>query len=322
MPQSAGMTSELYSDADNSGSTLGAPPSAPAPVPPPTPPAIVTPVTTKARMADEKPDGSIRDTSTEALRPSNDLGFRNLTDESENAPKAPPPVEAAPEAPKEFVPTAPVPEKIYAERFKSVEELEKGYIESKKEMQKALAERDELKRAQAAQPPPPPPAKTPEQLATEEADKTKFLAEFVADPKSVITKFQQEAAEQTRVALAAQQVTHDWRKQNPDLAEHEYYVASEAMRLAQSDPEIAKDPARLMQTATANFRQVAGKLRSEGAKEALTQETRIIPLLSNTAPPANGQPPQETPLSPDAAFDAHIQMLKQQEQRSHRGLRR
>jgi hypothetical protein len=272
-------------------------------------------------MADETPDGRVRDTSTEALRPGNDLGFRNITDENENRPK-PPEANAPPAEPAKEVPTAaPVPEKVYAERFKSVEELEKGYLESKKEMQKALAERDDLKRKIETQPPPPPPPKTPEQIALEEADKNKFLAEFVADPKKVITEYQQKAIQQTQVALAAQEVAADWRKNNPDLAEYEYYVTAEASRLM-VDPELAVDPKRLFATATANFRQVTGKLRTEGAKEALTQETRVIPLLSNTAPPANGQPPKETPLSPDDAFNAHIKMLKEQEQRSHRGLRR
>jgi len=326
---SAGITGDLYMNADDTGkpmppSALGAPPSPPTPVPPPVVPVVVTqPAVTKSRMADETSDGKVRDTSTEALRPGNDLGFRNITDENENRPKPPetpaPPAEPVKEAPTE---APPVPEKVYAERFKSVEELEKGYLESKKEMQKALAERDDLKRKIETQPPAPPAPKTPEQIAAEEADKNKFLAEFVADPKKVITEYQQKAIQQTQVALAAQQVAADWRKNNPDLAEHEYFVAAEASRLMQTDPELAADPQRLMMTATANFRQLTGKLRSEGAKEALTQETRVIPLLSNTAPPANGQPPKETPLSPDDAFNAHIKMLKEQEQRSHRGLRR
>src|SRR5882762_120174 len=149
---SAGTTGDLYMNADDTGkpappSALGAPPSAPAPVPPPVVPFVVTqPAVTKSRMADETPDGKVRDTSTEALRPGNDLGFRNITDENENRPKAPETETPPPEVPAKQPEPPPAPEKVYAERFKSVEELEKGYLESKKEMQKALAERDDLKR--------------------------------------------------------------------------------------------------------------------------------------------------------------------------------
>lgn len=326
MPQSAGSTTELYSDANNPGSTLGAPPSAPAPVPPPTQPVVVTqPVVTKGRMADEGPDGRIRDTSMEALTPSKDLGFRNITDESENAPKAKPeepkPADAAPavEAPKAEQP--PVAEKVYAGKFKSVEELEKSYEELQSRNTKAMQEAAELRKRNEA--PPAPVVKTPEQVAIEEAKKTKFLADFVADPEKVITDYQQRAVQQTQIALGAQELTNKWRKDNSDLVEHEYFVAAEAMRLAQSDPEIAKDPSRLMQSATDNFRAITGKLRTEGAKEALTQQTRVIPLLSNTAPAAaTEQPSQKAPLSSDDAYSTHMRMLKEQEQKSHRGLRR
>lgn len=325
---SAGTTGDLYMNADDTGkptppSALGAPPSAPAPVPPPVVPVVVTqPAVTKSRMADETPDGKVRDTSTEALRPGNDLGFRNITDENENRPKTPETETPPPEVPAKQPEPPPALEKLYADRFKTVEETEKGYLEARKEMQKALAERDEYKRKLEAQPPPPPPPKTPEQIALEEAKKNQFLAEFVADPEKVIMEYQRRSTEQTQVALAAQQAAADWRKNNPDLAEHEYFVAAEASRLMQTDPELMKDLPRLMAVATTNYRQIIGKARTEGAKEALTQETRVIPLLSNTAPPANGQPPKETPLSPDDAFNAHIKMLKEQEQRSHRGLRR
>src|SRR6266576_4067843 len=169
---SAGITGDLYMNADDTGkpmppSALGAPPSPPTPVPPPVVPVVVTqPAVTKSRMADETSDGKVRDTSTEALRPGNDLGFRNITDENENRPKPPetpaPPAEPVKEAPTE---APPVPEKLYADRFKTVEETEKGYLEARKEMQKALAERDEYKRKLEAQPPAPPAPKTPEQIA-------------------------------------------------------------------------------------------------------------------------------------------------------------
>lgn len=325
----AGSTSELYMDADNPGSVLGAPPSAPAPVPAPTKIEATQPVVTKGRMADETPDGRIRDTSMEAVSaPSKDLGFRNLTDESENAPK--PKQEAAPveeakpvaEAPKVEAAPPPVPEKVYAGKFKSAEELEKGYLEAQKAMHKAMEEKAALERA-AAQPK-VEVIKSPAEIAAEEAKKAEFLQQFVADPEKVITDFNRRAIEQTQVALAAQRTAEEWRKNNPDIAQLENYVSFEAYQISQADPELAKDPVALLNKATENFRAIAGKLRSDGAKEALTQETRVIPLLSNTAGSSTEQPSSQAkaPLSSDDAFALHLKMLKEQEQKSKRGLRR
>lgn len=333
-------TSELYSNADDPKSVLGAPPSAPAPVPPADNPIVVTkteivnqPVVTKTRMADEGPDGKVRDTSTEAMRPSNDLNFRNITEEddaaraaaaraekdAENAKAAaeakPEPVEAA--KPAE---TAPPAEKVYAGKFKSVEELEKGYLEAQKAFHQKATEAAVIKQQQEAVPQP----KTPAQMAAEEAQKAQFLERFVKDPEGVINEYQQKATQQTAVALAAQQVATDWRKSNPDIAEHEVRVAFEANLLAQSDPELAKDYAALINRATEQFRQFTGKLRNEGAKEALTQETRVIALLNPTATSSSEQPsPQaKAPLSSDESYAIHMKMLKDESERSRRGLRR
>src|SRR5271157_293164 len=133
MPLAVGSTGDLYAEADNPNSTLGAPPAPPTPVPPPTKVVAAQPVTTKSRMADERPDGSIRDTSTEALRPSNDLGYRNVDDpEPSPPPVVEPPKEVAPEPPKEAAP--PPVEKMYAGKFKTAEDLEKSYLEAEKAM--------------------------------------------------------------------------------------------------------------------------------------------------------------------------------------------
>jgi hypothetical protein len=277
-------------------------------------------------MADETPDGHIRDTSTEALRDGNSLGFRNISDEELAKSAAPPPEETTPttkaaEPPKE-TPPAPPPEKVYAGKFKSAEELEKAYEEAQSRMTKATQEAAELRKKVAEAPPPPPAPKTPEQLAAEEVEKNAILNEFVADPKTFLEKRDQKNLQTTVVALNAQRLTEQWRKDNPDLAEHEVRVAFEATLLAQSDPEIAKDPLRLLQTATDNFRQFTGKIRTEGAREALTTETRTIPLLSGTTPPATEQPTQKAPLTADEAYQIHLKFLKENEQRSHRGLRR
>lgn len=316
----AGTTGELYAEADNPSSTLGAPPAPPADVPPPTKEPHQPVQVRNHRMADEKPDGSIRDTSTEALRPGNDLGFRNLDDEPVKKGDAPVPVEAEKPA-VEVAPVkeaAPVPEKLYAGKFKSTEELEKGYEEAQKLITRQGQEKAERER-QALAIPPIAPVKTAEQVAAETAEANQLVTDFVSDPKKFI---QEKIVNQTMTALAVQEITNNWRKENRDIAEHEIRVAFEASLLAQSDPEIARNPAALLSKATDNFRQFTGKIRTEGAKEALTQETRTIPLLQPSSTTTATEQPAKAPLTADAAYEQHLQMLKSQEQRSHRGLRR
>ena len=307
------------------------PPVAPSPVPPPVQPVVQTKtVVVKSRMADETSDGKMRDTSMEAVtQPGRDLGFRNLDDESAKPPgPAPAPTPEKPaETPAKPPEVPPAEEKVYAGVFKSPEELKKGYEALEKayeEKHKAFTQLSQQKAALEKQPAPAPAPKTPEQIALEETEKNKFLTEFVADPKGVITKFQQEAAQQTQIALTVQQIRNEWAKNNADIAPYEAHVAVEMHSLAQSDPELAKDPVALINKATDKFREWTGKIRTAGAKEALTTETRVIPLLSNTAPAAATEQPSngKAPLNSDDAFNLHIRMLKEQEQRSHRGLRR
>lgn len=318
----AGTTSDLYLNQDRSDAGVSTPPAPPDPAPSPV--KVQQPVVVKARMADENPDGSIRDTSTEALRPGNDLGFRKIDEETK------PPKEAAAPAPAEekkpaeapAPPAEPPKERVYAGKFKSVEELEKSYEESQKAMHRAFEEKAALERqatARAAEPPKPVVPDNPEAKA---AEANRIVNEFVQDPIAFKQKLVEQARQETMTALAAQQMTENWRKANPDLVEHEIRVAFEAAQLIQSDPEMAKNPAALFDKATANFRQFTGKLRTEGAKEALTQETRVVPLVSSTTTPSTTEHPAKAPLSADEAYNLHMQFLKEQEKKSHRGLRR
>lgn len=324
-----GTTGELYADSDNPQSVLGKPPEAPAPVPTPVAPATHQPIQVRNhRMADERPDGSIRDTSTEALRPGNDLNFRNISDEEQVKPpvveEPKPAVETPPETktPEPAKEAVPVPEKVYAGKFKNAEDLEKSYQELEKKLTQTSQEAAELRKKQSEAPPPAPAAKTPQQLAAEQEESNRILSEFATDPKKFLEERDQRNMQSTMVALQAQQVAENWRKQNADLADHEIRVAFEATLLAQSDPELARNHEALLQKATDNFRQFTGKIRSEGAKEALTTETRTIPLLSTTAPQATEQPQNKAPLTADEAYSAHMSFLKEQEKKTHRGLRR
>lgn len=322
--------SELYLDPDNPTSTLGAPP-APPETPPPQPVQVVAPVVTHRKMADQGPDGRTRDTSGEALRPGNDLGYREFDpDPKEAAPDepAPQPAETKPETPPPAADAKPPeePPKLFAGKYKSPEELEKAYLEAQSAMTKAQQKAAELERnaVQRAAEPPKPVEKTPTQIAAEEKQREDFLAKFVQNPEGVVNDYVRQAQQQTSAALAAQQMTHNWEQANPDLKEHQVRVAFEASLLAQSDPELAANPQALLDKATANFRQFTGKLRTEGAKEALTTQTKIIKLTESTAP--EGQTTETSagkgsPLSSDESFDITMKMLKDQERRSHRGLR-
>jgi hypothetical protein len=307
---------------------VGGPPIPPSPVPVPVKVEVVNqPIPIKQRrMADEGPDGRIRDTSSEALRPGNDLGFRNLDAEQTSRPSDAPNNEPSPEVKPEAIPPQAAPEqgppeppKVYAGKFKSVDDLEQGYIEAQKLITRQGQEKAERERAALATPP-APVVKTPEQIAAEQAENNRILNDFVSNPKEYIEK---NVVQRVTTALAAQQIAGDWRKNNPDISEHEVRVAFEATLLAQSDPVLARDPAALLNKATDNFRSFTGKIRSEGAKEALTQETRVIPLLSNTAPPlATEQPSPRAPQTQGEVTDSHVAWLQDQSKRSQRGLRR
>lgn len=295
------------------------PPEPPSSIPSAAPPAPAVP--SQRKMFDENADGSIRDTSTEALKPGNALQFQTFDEPKKEVPPeepkkeetpAPPPPQAAP----------PQPEKLYAGKFKTAEELEKSYLEAQRKITETSQKAAELERKVQTAPPPTPAPKTAAEIAAEEKQRNEFLEKFVANPQGVIKEYQDKAVREMQVALSAQQLTENWRKDNPDLVEHEFYVSAEAFRLAQTDPELAAKPVDLFQKATTNFRQIAGKLRTEGAKEALTTETRVTPLLSNTAPTPATEQPAKAPLTADEAYGLHLQMLKKEEQRTHRGLRR
>lgn len=296
------------------------PPEPPNPVPSAAPPPATPPH--QRKMFDENADGSIRDTSTEALKPGNALQFQTFDEPTKEVPAEEPKKEETPPPAPQAPPPAPQPEKLYAGKFKTAEELEKSYLEAQRKITETSQKAAELEKKVQTAPPPPPAPKTAAEIAAEEKQRNEFLEKFVANPQGVIKEYQDKAVREMQVALSAQQLTENWRKDNPDLAEHEFYVSAEAFRLAQTDPELAAKPVELFQKATTNFRQIAGKLRTEGAKEALTTETRVTPLLSNTAPTPATEQPAKAPLTADDAYAMHLQMLKKEEQRTHRGLRR
>lgn len=322
----SGVVSDLYTDPDQRGS-MPAAPSAPPPTPaaPPSqqsPAAPAVPIKTP-RMADEGPDGRIRDTSGDALRPGNDLSFREFDPDPKETPES-----QEPEKPAEAVaPPVPEPPKMYAGKFKTPEDLEKSYRELEAHSTRLAQEKAELERqrtAQAAAPPEPPKPQL-----TDAQRREQLLQRLVNEPDKVLGEIEQSASrsaqmamQQTQSALAAQSIATEWRKNNPDIAEHEKFVTQIATELTASDPELAKDPVALVNRASDTWRQITGKIRTDAKKEALTTESRVIRLQDTAPATATEQPSQKAPLSDDAAFDTHIRMLKAEERRSHQGLRR
>lgn len=312
-----GTTSDLYMEQDRADAARPLETPAPPAAAPATPTKIEQPVVTKRRMADETADGHVRDTSSEALKPQNDLGFRNLDDEKLAKPAEEKKPEAAAEAPKPAEQAPPEPPKVYAGKFKEVDALEKSYLELEKKLTQTAQEKALLERERLAQQP-AQPVKTAEQVAAEQTEANKILNEFVQNPKEFLEK---NVVQRTMTALQAQQMRNEWLRDNPDLAPHEVRIAFETQLLMQSDPELARNPQALLAKATENFRQFTGKIRTEGAKEALTTETRVIPIVSSTAQPTATEQPAKAPLNFDEAYSLHMKMLKEQEQRSHRPLR-
>lgn len=325
MPTAPGVVSDFTAIQREDGTMQTLTPAPAAPAPAPAPVVAAQPVVTKPRMIDEAPDGSVRDTSMEAMRPGNDLNFRRVDEdikpsspkqEEKPAEAATPPAEAAP-------PASPEPQKLYAGKFKTAEELEKSYKEAEAALTRKSQEAAELaKKLEQPTTPPTPAQPTPQELAAKAKRNEEFLAKFVADPEKVVGEYHERAQQQMQIALQSQKMQEDWRKANPDLEPHEFYVSAEAWKLAQSDPELAKNPEALLSKATENFRQVFGAIRTAGAKEALTTETRVTPLLSSTASAPATEQPAKAPLTADQAYDLTMQMLKDQERRSHQGLRR
>lgn len=316
MPAVGEVVGELYMEGSNGqqqplSPSMPPPPEAPSSIP--APPVVIA---KPRKMMDQNADGTIRDTSSEALRDGNGLQFQGTDPEPKEEPAstAPPTQEpiAAPPAP------APEPPKLYAGKYKTPEDMEKAYNEANAALTKANQKAAELERKATVQAATPPATA----LSVEE-QKNELLKNLVENPNKVLSEIARREIQNTTVAVQSNQAAMEWRNANKDIADLEPYFLVDVQRIAGENPDLAANPAALLAEATTRFRQSIGRLRTDAAREALTTESRVIPLLQNTsAPPdATEHPSQKAPLTPDAAHDAHMRFLKAEERRSHRGLR-
>ena len=284
-----------------------------------------------------------RDVSAEAFE-RNELGIKNniqqtpsfVAGEVAPEPKAPAAVEPPAAAP---APVEPKEEKLLAGKYKTAEELEKGYIESQKgftqkveaEVQKrvdaAVNEKLKEKGLQLA-----------EQTETAQHAVTKSLSQMsndelldlqVNNPQEFIRK-QQEA---TLQSIRASQVQEAWRRDNKDLLEMqltdddggdftgEFLVSNMTLALAKKRPDLLADGTgeALLKEATGRVRNFIAAQRNQGKQEALVVRETVTPLQattrsSTTAPGNQPAPPAAAAEDADPA-QAEVERLRAEQKR-------
>jgi hypothetical protein len=229
------------------------------------------------------------------------------------------PIQAAPEAPlpadtpRPSETPAQTPEQPQADpnlifgKYKTMEEAEKGYKEAQQAFHakaQALAqtsqERDYLKQfvdvsklqqGQANV----DPSQQPQPQGQQAID---WLDLMVNTPD----KFPETAANQilpiVTSAMQTQQLLNNWEKQNPDLTNHKHFVNAEVQRLAQEQPDLIQDGARLLTSATENIRNTFNMVRAEGKTETLQMQNETHGTSISTVPQSAGGPEQPAPQTP------------------------
>ena len=265
-----------------------------------------------------------RDTSEEALN-RNELGTKNQINEpvaqyvKETA--APEPAPPAPEAPVVPAPqAAPVPDKpaeepkLLAGKYKTAEELEKGYLESQKgfmskvesevskRLDKAVEEKLKEKGIQLTQ-----EQKVAQQIVQKPLgamSNDELLDLQVQNPKEFL-RLQQE---ETLRSIRASQVQEQWRRDNKDILDMrltddpaedftgEALVSHFAMALAKSHPDLLSDGTgeSLLREATGRARNFVAAQRNLGKQEAMVVRETVAPLQATTQP-AVSAPGNQTP---------------------------
>lgn len=237
--------------------------------------------------------------------------------ETSTAPPAPTPTISTSTAP----PPAPEPTeaKLYAGKFKSVEDLEKGYAEIQKSFttkaQEASAARKALEERERATPP------SPEET---EAQRLARINEMLTDPDKYFADQARKASErviaETKSAQEVAAFMEGWRSANKDVSRYEQYIGVVMHQLTSADPNL--DPMAALEQATTSVREELGRIRDEGKREALAlQSGATTPVASKViVPPPTEQPPQ-APMSDTDAYAAHMAELNANAQRVRRQVR-
>ena len=228
------------------------------------------------------------------------------------------PISAPPE-PAAPPPPAPEGEKLLAGKYKSVEELEKGYMESQKGFM-AKVEAEAAKKAEelaakraneilvekfrslvqtdnAAQAVAQNVERSLEQLSADE-----HIDLLTKDPVRYQRMVKDEARKEILGAIQAANLEQSWRAENKDILEMEVIpaageqkpvtgemlVSSLILTLAQRDPSKRNDPSALLTEATGHVRNLVGTLVNRGKQEAMTVRETVAPLQATAATPAAG----------------------------------
>ena len=230
-------------------------------------------------------------------------------DTSAEAIKEPIKTEAPPvTAPAAATPTAlpaKTEEKLLAGKYKTAEELEKGYLESQKGFQ-ARVEAEVTKRMAEAQRP-GAENKTATQMTQEKIAETaksmtpdEAFSMITERPQEFVQKVTESVRNDVLTALRVERTLEQWRKDNADILPHERYINAEVLSLAQERPELIADHAALLTEATGRFRNMLAEVRNQGKTEALTVKETTSALNVGTPSGASQEPAptQQTPRDP------------------------
>ena len=213
------------------------------------------------------------------------------------------------------------PAKLLAGKYKTVEELEKGYLESQKGFMSKV-EQEAAKKAEVLA-----EAKVQEKLkslVTEEGAATQAASQLtmkplnamsddelldlqVRAPKDFIRLQQQE----TLRSIRASQVQEQWKRDNKDLLDMqidigegkqftgEALVSSIALALAKERPDLLNDGTgeAILRESTGHVRNLISTFRNQGKQEALIVRETVTPLQATIGSPATspGNQPQAAP---------------------------
>jgi hypothetical protein len=285
------------------------------------------PVVTKVVFKDEGRDvlgDVLKDPSKQALSGETGTYFEPVAEQPPaDAPPVAPPKEDAPVVSTEAAPpptptlststappAAPADEKLYAGKFKTPEDLAKGYEELQKSFttkaQEAASARKALEEREKAAP------KTPEET---EAERLTRINEMLTDPDGYFRKQAEKASE---IAIVEAKNARDvaakveaWRTTNKDVAPYEDYIGVVMQRLTAADPSL--DPMAALERATTAVREDVGKIREAGKLEALAIQgsvTQTSAAKVNTPPPT--EQPSSAPVTDEQARNQHLDFLKSQ----------
>ena len=241
----------------------------------------------------------------------------------EAAPAPAPATETSTAAPAPVVSTSTAPPasdaKLYAGKFKSVEDLEKSYEEIQKSFtvkaQEAATARKALEEREKAAP------KTPEETETERLARINLM---LADPDKY---FAEQARKANEAILAENKSMREvaakveaWREVNKDVAPYEDYIGVVMHRLTTSDPKL--DPLAALDQATTAVRAEIGKIREAGRLEALSiQSGATTPAAAKVIVPPPTEHPSPAPMSDQDAYQAHMAELNSNAARVRRQVR-